>query len=112
LDSNVLFIISTLIKKIILGCKSDNNPIKQVFIFTHNVYFHKEVIFWGSRDKWKKNEAYFGIVKKVNNISKIKLYDNENPILTTLSPMQNGFLVAQKKKKRRFLEIFLKFMYI
>lgn len=40
LDSNVLFIVSTLIKSIITHCRNNEKGIKQIFILTHNVYFH------------------------------------------------------------------------
>jgi wobble nucleotide-excising tRNase len=83
LDSNVLFIVSTLAKQIVDDCKNNRGGIKQVFILTHNVYFHKEVTFLGSRKDWKKNEAGFWIVKKNNNISHIVSHDNKNPIQTS-----------------------------
>jgi wobble nucleotide-excising tRNase len=83
LDSNVLFIVSTLTKQIINDCKNDHVGIKQVFILTHNVYFHKEVTFLGNGKDWKKNEAAFWIIKKSNNISRILDYKNKNPIQTS-----------------------------
>lgn len=83
LDSNVLFIVSTLTKQIIDDCKNDREGIKQVFVLTHNVYFHKEVTFLGSGKDWKKKEAAFWIVKKNNNISRIDGYENANPIQTS-----------------------------
>jgi len=54
LDSNVLFIVSTLIHQLIWRKGHDNKPnkqafrnenIEQVFILTHNLYFYKEVSF-------------------------------------------------------------------
>ncbi|WP_226798460.1 AAA family ATPase, partial [Collinsella aerofaciens] len=52
LDSNVMFIITSLAKEIVKDCRDGKHGIKQVFILTHNVYFHKEVTFLGSRSKW------------------------------------------------------------
>lgn len=83
LDSNVLFIVSTLTKQIIDDCKNGREGIKQVFILTHNIYFHKEVTFLGSRQSWKKNEAAFWIVKKKGNVSGIVDHKNNNPIQTS-----------------------------
>ena len=83
LDSNVLFIVSNLIKEIIADCRNKKNGIKQIFILTHNIYFHKEVTFRGgnSKDnKWK--EETFWIVRNVNNQSDIVKHE-ENPIQTT-----------------------------
>jgi wobble nucleotide-excising tRNase len=81
LDSNVLFIVSNLVKEIIKDCHNKQNGIKQIFILTHNIYFHKEVTFKGSRQgKWK--EESFWIVRNLNNESNIIMHD-ENPIQTT-----------------------------
>ncbi|WP_205408912.1 AAA family ATPase [Listeria goaensis] len=82
LDSNVLFIVSTLVKNLINHCRHQELEIQQIFLLTHNVYFHKEITFLGSRNEYKKDEAYFGIIKKIDNISTIKSYE-KNPIQTT-----------------------------
>jgi len=82
-DSNVLFIVSTLTRQIVDDCKNDHEGIKQVFILTHNVYFHKEVAFLGSGKHWKNGETAFWIVKKVNNISHIIDHGDKNPIQTS-----------------------------
>jgi len=81
LDSNVLFIVSNLVKEIIKDCHNKQNGINQIFILTHNIYFHKEVTFKGSRQgRWK--EESFWIVRNLNNQSDIIKHD-ENPIQTT-----------------------------
>lgn len=81
LDSNILFIVSTLVKEIINDYREKKNGIKQVFILTHNVYFHKEVTFKGS-GKSNTDEESFWIVRKVNEKSIIEQYEG-NPIQTT-----------------------------
>lgn len=45
LDSEVLFIVSSLIKGLFDEVRALNGHIKQIFILTHNVYFHKEITF-------------------------------------------------------------------
>lgn len=65
LDSEVLFIVSTLIKDIINEARNDS-LIKQVFVLTHNVYFHKEVTFKENKD------AGFWFVSKRENVSRIE----------------------------------------
>lgn len=82
LDSNTLFIISTLIKDLIDECINNKNDIKQVFIFTHNIYFYKEVTYKGSRKHASANIESYWIIQKLNNISNIQRFEN-NPILTT-----------------------------
>lgn len=82
LDSNVLFIISTLVRTIIKNCYNDEKGIKQVFIMTHNIYFHKEVSYWGSRETPSPKLVTYWIVKKVSNVSDIINHGN-NPIQTS-----------------------------
>ena len=79
LDNHVLFIVSNLVKKIRDDCRENKNGIIQLFIFTHNTYFHKEITFLGSRDHYGKNEVFFGILNKKDNQTILTPYD-KNPI--------------------------------
>ena len=79
LDSNILFIVSALIKDIINQIKLGNGNIKQLILLTHNVYFHKEVSFINGRIK-ECNETKFWILRKVNKITTLQSYDIKNPI--------------------------------
>ena len=81
LDSNVLFIVSHLVKDIVNDCNDNKNGVKQVFVLTHNIYFHKEVTFRGNRENLKQHEKFW-LVKKINEMSTIELH-TENPIQTT-----------------------------
>lgn len=78
LDSNVLFVVSTLIKEILKDVKSDKGNIKQVILLTHNVYFHKEVSYEGLRPKGEKPQ--FWILRKNYRFSTIQHYNDQNPI--------------------------------
>jgi wobble nucleotide-excising tRNase len=78
LDSNVLFIVSTLIKEIIKEIKSDKGNIKQLILLTHNVYFHKEVSYEGLNRKGEK--SLFWILRKNGNQTTIDFYGENNPI--------------------------------
>ena len=40
-----LFVVSSLIERLFEGIKDDKGNVKQIFILTHNTYFHKEVSF-------------------------------------------------------------------
>lgn len=83
LDSEVLFIVSTLIKKLLENIRVNKGNIKQVFILTHNAYFHKEITFINSREQNNnRNDTKYFIVRKINNISQIDSFDT-NPIKTT-----------------------------
>lgn len=65
LDSDILYIVSSLIKGVFEQVRSQASNIKQVFVLTHNVYFHKEVSFNVARPKDRAlNEESFWVVKK------------------------------------------------
>ena len=78
LDSNILFIVSVLVKDLMKEAMEEKTNIKQVIILTHNTYFYKEIT--SKYDlKYYKGKYSFWIIRKDNNISKIKDY-KENPI--------------------------------
>jgi len=79
LDSNVLFVVSTLIKEIIKEIKSGTGNIRQLILLTHNVYFHKEVSFIHGRTKTCKN-TNFWILRKNDKITTLQSFLIENPI--------------------------------
>lgn len=93
LDSNILFIVSKLIKNIILKCKNpESSGFKQVIILTHNIYFYKEVCFFGNRESHKKDMERFFVIRKNNNQSSVDPYE-KSPIRT------NYQLLWQELKK-------------
>ncbi len=79
LDSNILFIVSVLVKDLIKKTMEEKTNIKQVIILTHNTYFYKEITLLEYDLKRYQGKYSFWIIKKDNNISKIKNY-KENPI--------------------------------
>lgn len=82
LDSDILFIVSNLVKRIFEEARSQESNIKQVFVLTHNVFFHKEVSFNPKRSNGVMNEETFWIVKKSNEETYIEK-QSENPIMTS-----------------------------
>lgn len=83
LDSDVLFIVSSLIKKLFHEVRQKGNNLKQIFILTHNVHFHKEITFNPLRagDSSIKDETFW-IVRKPDRFSRIEGFD-KNPIKTS-----------------------------
>ncbi|RNI29963.1 hypothetical protein EFA69_10575 [Rufibacter immobilis] len=79
LDSNVLFIVSSLLKQIIKNIKNGVGSIKQLILLTHNIYFHKEVSFIDGRTS-QNVDTYFWILRKNNNTSTIQAFEMKNPI--------------------------------
>lgn len=82
LDSDILFIVGSLIKGLFDEVRTGNGHIKQVFVLTHNVYFHKEVTFNSNRRGEAMNEETFWIVRKPAHITKIEKFPS-NPIKTS-----------------------------
>lgn len=74
LDSDVLFIVSTLIKRVLKEACEGTGQIKQVFLLNYNIYFHKEVSLDPSRGAECRAHETFWIVRKVEGISKIVGY--------------------------------------
>lgn len=82
LDSDVLFIVGSLIKGLFKQVREETGHIKQIFIFTHNVYFHKEVTFNPQYHHFGQTEATFWIVRKAGLESKVQKHIS-NPIKTS-----------------------------
>ena len=93
LDSNVLFVVSTLVKEIIKTVKAESSNIYQVILFTHNVYFHKEVSFIDGRTKECSKTNYW-ILRRFDQISTIQNYETKNPI-------QNSYELLWRELKDR-----------
>ena len=83
LDSNVLFVVSSLIKELFKDARDKNSIIRQIFVLTHNAYFHKEVSF-DSRRKGGQSfrDETFWTVRKAGLVSKIEKHET-NPIKST-----------------------------
>lgn len=113
LDSNVLFIVSTLVKNLLKDCRRNKNGILQTFILTHNVYFHKEITFLGSGKEFSSAEVLFGVIRKRDNISYFTEYDR-NPIESTYQLLWRELLedklstVTSFNTMRRILEYYFK----
>ncbi len=94
LDSDVLFIVSSLIQGLMKEVREGSN-IKQIFVFTHNVYFHKAVAFVKNakrvEDRTKK-EYRFWIVRKKGKVSEIEHYQ--------VNPIQSSYELLWAELKR------------
>ena len=82
LDSDILFIVSSLIKGLFDEVRAGTGHIKQIFVLTHNVYFHKEVTYNSKRKDVAMNEKTFWIVRKPGLVSKLDKHPT-NPIKTS-----------------------------
>ncbi len=115
LDSEVLFIVSSLIKGLFDEVRGGTGYIKQVFVLTHNVYFHREVTFNVRRTDLAMNEETFWIVRKHMGESKLYKHDS-NPIKTSYellwsevrNPDRSNFTI--QNTLRRILENYFKIL--
>lgn len=110
LDSTVLYIVSSLVKGLIKDVREGNSDVEQIFILTHNVFFHKETAFIDRRTE-VCNDIHFWIINKDNNVSSIRAYERVNPIKTSyellweeLRSNINASLVTTQNIMRRILE--------
>ena len=116
LDSDILFVVSSLIKNIINEIKDDAGNIKQLIVLTHNVYFHKEVSFMDMRDNGGKHTHYW-IVRKNNNVSTFTAYKRNNPIQTSyqllwqeIQDKEKNSIVTIQNTMRRIIENYFKIL--
>lgn len=101
MDSSSLFIVSTLVRQMIEICRNnadnrnrtvEGNFIKQIFILTHNAYFHREITYSYVP---KYEYVSFYLIRKLDSKSSIKLSDDVNPKIPTermnVNPVKNSY---------------------
>ena len=101
MDSSTLFIVSALIREMICVCENNVHPtdtyvkdryIKQLFILTHNTYFHQEITYDRVKDYQFVN---FYLVSKNDNKSSVRLCEKQNTEIPSemmnYNPVQNSY---------------------
>jgi wobble nucleotide-excising tRNase len=109
MDSGAMFIVSTLVREMVEVCYNnvsylDNQVqgdyIKQIFILTHNVYFHKEITH---NQVHRYNCVSFFFVNKVNNNSEVRLCIQDNIKIPTekenYNPIRNSYMALWHEYK-------------
>ena len=99
MDSGVLFIVGSLVRALIDDCFLDGSSynIKQIFILTHNPYFHKDVSFYRLGDENYRKVSFFEIKKSYSNISTVTPCEKKNNSTDSenekenFSPVQNYY---------------------
>lgn len=116
LDSNILYVVSTIVKDLIREIKEGPSTIKQVLLLTHNVYFHKEASFISSRSNGDRDTNYW-IIRKNQNVTSIQAYEQNNPIESSYELLwrevkewrQNSGITLQNTM-RRIIENYFKIL--
>ena len=108
MDSSSLFIVSSIVRELIAICFNNGSPakadaprfIKQIFVLTHNAFFHKEV----SYDRLKHYHCVnFYLIKKSNNVSTIDLCTKKDPFSKepayehNYTPVHNSYAALWKE---------------
>ena len=109
MDSSALFIVSALVREMVEVCENNviggdpvakSNHIKQIFILTHNAYFHREITYNRVRNYQYVN---FYLISKVENRSTIKCCTKPNPDILTedmnYNPVQNSYAALWEEYK-------------
>lgn len=116
LDSNILFVVSSLVKDIIKNVKNDDNhQFKQLIILTHNIYFHKEISFVNGQAQ-SENTVNFWKLRKSENKTSIINYQNKNPIYSSYEMLWQelqesmGSPIAIQNSMRRIIENYFKIL--
>lgn len=116
LDADILFIVCNLIKKVVAEMRTGTSPIKQIFVLTHNVYFHKEVTFHKDRDAsgTARSDESFWVVRKTSVRSELLPF-KANPIKSSYELLWREIRrkppsdTAIQNVMRRILEHYFKF---
>lgn len=110
LDSDILYIVSSLIKGVIEETRSQSSRIKQVFVLTHNIFFHKEISFNQRRPSDRAlSEESFWMVRKQQEGSVVERCEI-NPIRSAYELLwsdvksRNTLSISLQNTLRRILE--------
>ncbi len=110
LDSTVLYVVSAMVKDLANKVRRGEGDVSQLFVLTHNVFFHKEASFVDGRTQEIKDVNYW-MVRKRDGVSSIQAYGMENPISTTyellwreLRENSGASLVSTQNIMRRIIE--------
>lgn len=128
LDSQALFVVSTLIHSLILRKGKDNKPAKQafkndsiaqVFVLTHNLYFYKEVSF---KKRPICTDYWHYKITKINNKSEVtgdynkSIHDDYSLLWNSIKelkvnmPNDSSLNIAIANSMRRIIESFVNFI--
>ncbi len=98
LDSNILFIVSVLVKDLMKETMEEKTNIKQVIILTHNTYFYKKITLEYDLKRYQGKYSFW-IIRKDNNVSKIEKF-GENPIKNSYELLWQEVRWAKEKQAK------------
>ena len=109
MDSGALFIVSSLVREMIEVCHNNvdyegdqvlSDYIKQIFILTHNAYFHNAITY---DQVHHYLPVSFYLIEKQNNVSTTRLCVDQNPkepaYKMNFNPVQNAYAALWSEYK-------------
>ena len=113
MDANVLFVVSSLVRKLAEDVRNQTGIVDQLIILTHNISFHHEITYESRGHANSKNSYY--LVRKTGEASVIE-HCEENPISSTYEQLWKEILsegcssLTAQNVARRITETFFKTM--
>lgn len=118
LDSDVLFIVGALVRRLVARAFEPTDHVEQVIILTHNVYFHKDVSHL-RQGKSPAGRTYF-VIRKLHDLPSEVTHHRKNPVTTEYRRLWDEVKKALKGEQmnvvglenimRRILESYFKVM--
>jgi len=110
LDSTILYVVGAIVKQLIRDIRNNKGDVTQLFVLTHNVFFHKEASFTDGKTK-RYNDVNYWMIRKNNGVAMISSYGMDNPISTSyellwreLKDNSNANLISIQNIMRRIIE--------
>lgn len=110
LDSTILYVVSAMVKSLIKTVKNGASNVEQIFILTHNVFFHKEASFVNGRTN-PEPTVNFWVLRKNDSMTTITPHGIKNPISTSyellwqeLKADQPSSIITTQNTMRRIIE--------
>lgn len=85
LDSDVLYAVSTLVRKIVAMIEAGKGRVRQIVVMTHNAHFHKEVTYL--RQGQKSGAWRYGVVRKRLGSPSEVVFSSDNPVQTAYNSL-------------------------
>src|SRR5699024_10037497 len=96
LDSQTLFAISLLCRRLTSLCEDDSNKLSQIIYLTHNAYFHQEVTFMQRGKSEPKGRVYKLLRKENDGTTRSELHE-KNPIDSTYNLLWRAIRQDEKR---------------
>jgi len=116
LDSTIMYIVSTMVKDLIDDVLKNKIDVNQIFILTHNVFFHKEASQFDGRSE-ERRDVFYWTIRKDMCCSTIKSYRMKNPISTSyellwleLKDETTSSMITIQNTMRRILEYYFRIL--